>query len=218
MPPVHAARRLPLAVLSLVAIAVLAVACGESRKLDTSGAENKIPRQLHREYPKARVGDTKCEPGKVKLAAGVTFTCTSTLDGQPVQMSVVEDDSHGNVRFVLDKPVVYVPDMTKDLADKFGTKSQGSSSPATPPKVSCPGAPTRVLSVLGSFRCTLTVDGQATSYSVVVCDPKPQLLYVPTDQLKDPAAACKKGAGSSGSGGSAGPSTTTTPAGQLPGD
>ncbi len=191
---------------------VLLAACGSTGKLDTSKAEQLIPKTLRRSYPGTEVGTTTCKPRKVKLAAGVTFNCSTSLDGQPLVATAVQDDKHGNLRFVLDKPVVYVPQVAKDLASKFGnTASSNGTPPATPPVASCAGKKARVLAVLQSFTCTLSVEGTPVPYSVVACDAVPHLVYLPSESLTDPAKACQQSKlGSSGS-----PSSTSD---QLPAD
>lgn len=193
---------------ALLALGIVAAGCGSAGGLSTSKAETKIPAELRQRYPGVDVGATTCSPKHVKRQAGVTFTCALTVQGQKVDASVVQEDDHGNVSFLLDKVVLSVPKIQADLATKFAKVAAGSGA-AGPPTASCPGDPVRVLDVYGSFRCSLTIAGQPAQYAVLVCDSTPRLLYVAAASVRDVATACRQGSGTSGSGGA---SSSTLPA------
>ncbi|HVX16427.1 MAG TPA: DUF4333 domain-containing protein [Acidimicrobiales bacterium] len=191
---------------TLLVLCVVVVGCGSAAGLSTSKAETKIPSQLRQRYPGIEVGATTCSPKHVKRQAGVTFTCKLTVQGQKVDASVVQEDDHGNVSFLLDKVVLSVPKIQADLVTKFAKVAAGSGATG-PPTASCPGDSVRVLDVYGSFRCSLTIAGEATQYAVLVCDSTPRLLYVAAASVTDVGTACQQGSGTSGGTSAGSPST-----------
>jgi hypothetical protein len=61
-------------------------------------------------------------PSGVEAKAGNTFTCTATLDGQPVSYTVSQDDDKGNVH-IQSSGFVAVPRIEQLLTDRVGAQS-----------------------------------------------------------------------------------------------
>ncbi len=104
MPPYPPApRRRTGLVIGLVAagLAVLAVLAGGAlllfgtKTIDRSSVESEIVR-LTQEQAGVAPTDVRC-PDDIEVAAGGTFSCTATLDGQPITYSVRQQDDQGNL-------------------------------------------------------------------------------------------------------------------------
>jgi hypothetical protein len=192
MTPMPSARRLLAAPVVALALVLLA-SCGDAGKLETSRASTKIPSELRKTYRGVQVGKTTCTPVKVKLAAGVPFSCVTTIEGQTVHIAVVQDDQKGNVSFTLDKGIVVSVERANDLVKMLSKPSTDSSAPSLPPPsaADCPGPAVRVLDKLQSFQCSVTISGAPTPYQVILCDLPAHFTYLPGETVADPAATCR---------------------------
>lgn len=181
---------------TVAALALVAGACGTD-KLATSRAEDKIPHAIKSQYPHVSVGTTTCHPDKVKLKEGVTFSCRTSIDAQPVMAKVREEDDKGHVGFQLNKTVVGVARTEKDLGRKL-TAQQDQGGGNAPARATCPGPRTRVLAVHEGFRCNVTANSAVVAYQVIACGLGGQLAYVPAAEASDPAKACTKASAKTG--------------------
>jgi hypothetical protein len=94
--------------------------------------------------------DVKCPEG-VKAETGGTFTCTGTVDGQPVNYFVTQDDDKGHLTITNDR-IVKLSEVESVLAQKVG------SDVGVPVTVSCePAGKTVVVNAPGTpIACTAT--------------------------------------------------------------
>ena len=194
MTAMRSVHRLFAASVAVVACVVLVAACGDAGKLQTSRATTKIPAELRQTYKGVQVGKTTCTPAKVKLAAGVPFSCVTTIEGQQVHVAVVQDDQKGNVSFTLDKGVVVSADRAADLVKTLSKTTSSSTIPSTPvpSSATCPGPAVRVMDKLQSFQCSVVIDGAPTPYMVILCDLPSSFTYLAGDTVSDPAGTCKQ--------------------------
>jgi Domain of unknown function (DUF4333) len=104
MPPYPPApRRRTGLIIGIVAagLAVLVVLAGGAlllfgtKTIDRSSVESEIVR-LTQEQAGVAPTDVRC-PDDIEAAAGGTFSCTATLDGQPITYSVRQQDDQGNL-------------------------------------------------------------------------------------------------------------------------
>jgi uncharacterized protein DUF4333 len=79
----------------LGALAAAALLLLGTRTLDEAKVQAEVVRITQEQAGVAPTG-VQC-PDDVAVQAGATFTCTATLDGQPVTYSVRQDDDKGNV-------------------------------------------------------------------------------------------------------------------------
>jgi Domain of unknown function (DUF4333) len=87
--------------------------------LDESKIEAEIVR-ITQEAAGVAPTDVTC-PSGVKAEAGASFTCTATLDGQPVSFVVKQDDDRGNVK-IQSRGFVAVDKIESVLAERTQKK------------------------------------------------------------------------------------------------
>ncbi|MGY1603160.1 DUF4333 domain-containing protein [Geodermatophilus sp. SYSU D00815] len=94
------------------------------KTLDTAEAESRIS-ALVEEQAGVAPADVTC-PADVEAEAGATFSCTATLDGQPISVSVTQTDDEGNVEFTVDNTVVPVAAVEEDISAQIEAEAEGS--------------------------------------------------------------------------------------------
>ncbi len=80
-------------VVALTAVVVLAVGC--TKTLDTSSLETDLANQLERELGLTSV-QVSC-PDSLKVQAGTSFTCTATGPDSTFEITVTQNDDQGDV-------------------------------------------------------------------------------------------------------------------------
>jgi hypothetical protein len=79
----------------LVALAGAALLLFGTKTIDRGSVESEIVR-LTQEQAGVAPTDVRC-PDDIEVAAGGTFSCTATLDGQPITYTVKQQDDKGNL-------------------------------------------------------------------------------------------------------------------------
>jgi hypothetical protein len=89
------------AVVALVLGMLLGMGCDDT--IDAGDAEDTIKRDLEQRYPAATITDLDCpdEPDEDDV-----LTCDTTIEGTPVQVSVVLDEDLDYDQMILDKAVI----------------------------------------------------------------------------------------------------------------
>ena len=102
-------------------LAVGAVFLFGTTTIDTAEAQRQIA-ALTEEQVGVAAADVQC-PEDVEAAAGSSFSCTATLDGQPVTFTVNQTDDEGNVQITGDNQFVVVADVEAFLAQEIGDQA-----------------------------------------------------------------------------------------------
>ncbi|MGY1688693.1 DUF4333 domain-containing protein [Geodermatophilus sp. SYSU D01105] len=92
------------------------------RTLDTAEVERQIA-ALTEEQVGVAASDVSC-PEDVEAAAGGTFPCTGTLDGQEVSFTVEQTDDEGNVQISGDDTLVVVAAVEESVAQQVGAEAE----------------------------------------------------------------------------------------------
>jgi hypothetical protein len=143
-----------LTVVALVIGSAVLGACAE--KFDEATSEKRIQQSLEQLYPKAAVTHVDC-PKKAKQAKGATLTCSTTVDGAPVQASVQFVDDHGSYETVtLDKAVIDTATAQQAIADRLGAQDDSHDV-----SLDCGTQPYLIGDAGATFDCA--VEGVATS-------------------------------------------------------
>ncbi len=80
-------------------VAVVLVAAGCTKSLDTSGLESTLQAQV---APTLNAGDVTVScPDNVKVKAGGTFSCTATAGAKTFTLTVTQTDDQGTVTWKL---------------------------------------------------------------------------------------------------------------------
>ncbi|MGY1638167.1 DUF4333 domain-containing protein [Geodermatophilus sp. SYSU D00742] len=109
---------------ALVLIAGLAVGAlflFGTTTIDTAEAERQIA-ALTEEQVGVAAADVSC-PEDVEAEAGGTFSCTATLEGQPIGFTVEQTDDEGNVQIESDEMLVVVATVEQSLARQVGDEA-----------------------------------------------------------------------------------------------
>jgi hypothetical protein len=88
-------------------VAVVTACSGGSSTLDSKEVEGTIRAQLRKDFAGARVGEPKC-PDNVKKKTGKQFTCTVTVSGEPVPITVTQTDRDPGYRALREVAVLDV--------------------------------------------------------------------------------------------------------------
>lgn len=101
-----------------VALAVLAVGCGGAGRVDT----REVERSLVSDYVvvEGAVVETADCPNQVDRGAGGTFVCAVTVDGQQLDVRVVQVDDDGTVRFEQQHDVFDAAQVAGEVASEMG--------------------------------------------------------------------------------------------------
>ena len=88
-------------------VAVLAACGGGSSTLDSKEVAGTIRAQLRKDFAGAPLGRPKC-PDNVKKKAGKQFTCTATVSGEQVPITVTQTDRDPGYRALREVAVLDV--------------------------------------------------------------------------------------------------------------
>jgi len=106
------------AVLVLGGLVVGALLLFGTKTLDTAQAERQIA-QATEDQAGVAPTDVSC-PADVEARAGATFTCSASLDGQPITFTVMQTDGDGNIRMDSDNTFVDVATVEASLDEQLG--------------------------------------------------------------------------------------------------
>jgi hypothetical protein len=106
------------AVLVLGGLVVGAVLLFGTKTLDTADAERQIA-QLTEEQAGVAPTDVSC-PADIKAEAGATFSCSASLDAQPISFTVTQTDDDGNVQINSDNSFVDIAAVEASLNQQWG--------------------------------------------------------------------------------------------------
>ena len=126
-PPAHRRRSgaiigaVVAAVLVLGGLAVGALLLFGTKTLDTAEAQRQIA-QLTQAQAGIAPTDVSC-PADIAAESGATFTCSASLDGQPISFTVTQTDDEGNVRIESDNSFVDVATVEAALAEQLGEEA-----------------------------------------------------------------------------------------------
>jgi hypothetical protein len=139
-------RRTRLVLGASLLLAACLTGCGSPDRIDARALERVLPGQLVADHPDV-LADVMC-PSPIRKRAGTVTTCTATLAGTPVVITVTQLDDNGATSAALDKPVFDVEKSAGVLAARF-TQDLGVRT-----TVECDGPAVRVLVVGEVLRCT----------------------------------------------------------------
>jgi hypothetical protein len=106
------------AVLVLGGLVVGALVWFGSSTLDTAEAERQIG-QLTADQTGVAPTDLSC-PADIEAESGATFTCTASLEDQPISFTVTQTDDEGNVQIASDNTFVQVDVVEASLDEQVG--------------------------------------------------------------------------------------------------
>ena len=106
------------AVLVLGGLVVGALVWFGSTTLDTAEAERQIGR-LTADQTGVAPTDLSC-PADIEAESGATFTCTASLEHQPISFTVTQTDDEGNVQIDSDNTFVHVDVIEASLDEQVG--------------------------------------------------------------------------------------------------
>ena len=105
-------------------LAVGALLLFGSKILDTAEAERQIA-QLTEEQAGVAPTDVSC-PADIEAEAGGTFTCSASLEDQPISFTITQTDDDGNIEIVSDNSFVDVAtvevSLTQQLSEVAGVE------------------------------------------------------------------------------------------------
>ena len=105
------------AVLVLGGLVVGALLLFGSKVLDTAEAERQIA-QLTEEQAGVAPTDVSC-PADIEAEAGGTFTCSASLEDQPISFTITQTDADGNIEIVSDNSFVDVATVEASLTQQL---------------------------------------------------------------------------------------------------
>jgi hypothetical protein len=144
-------------------VAVSAAACGEAGEVDAGTLARAIPAAVLARHPEL-VTEVAC-PEPIERGIGIVSVCTGRVAGTAVELTVTQLDDDGNVRVVLDRPLLDVD----DLAARIGERLTGDLG--VPTSVACEGAAVRVLAVDDQIRCDATdPDDRTLTFVATILD------------------------------------------------
>ncbi|WP_116453515.1 DUF4333 domain-containing protein [Blastococcus litoris] len=89
-----------------------------AKTLDTADVETQVQR-LTAEQTGVAPEDVAC-PADVEAESGAAFTCTASLEGQPISFTVTQTDDEGNVQIESDNTFVDVGTVEASLDEQLG--------------------------------------------------------------------------------------------------
>jgi len=142
-------------------VAVVAACTGGSSTLDSKKVEATIRTQLRKDFPGAPVGRAQC-PDNIKKKTGKQFTCTASVSGEPVPITVTQTDRDPGYRPVREVAVLDVAKVQTFVQmqydQKVGVQVTASCAPGKTVLVARPQT---------TIPCTVT-DSQGTTDTVQV--------------------------------------------------
>jgi hypothetical protein len=162
-------------VVVLGVLAVGALLLFGTKTLDTVEAERQIT-QMTEEQAGVAPTDVSC-PAEIEAESGATFTCTASLEDQPMSFTVTQTDDDGNVRVDSDNDFVDIATVEASLDQQWGEltgvdvvstcDADGHSVLVDGIGAPIPCTVTNALDAADSVEITATVDGSgAVSYEV----------------------------------------------------
>ena len=124
-PPPAPRRRIGVVIAAVVAgvlvlggLVVGALLLFGTKTLDTAEAERQIA-QLTEDQAGVAPADVSC-PADIGAEAGATFTCSASLENQPISFTVTQTDDDGNVQITSDNSFVDVATVEASLTQQLG--------------------------------------------------------------------------------------------------
>jgi len=160
----RAATGMPLLVAGLVAIVAVGLGgCGAGRgTIDARRLDGQISTGLAQRLAIAPPV-VACPPGQ-RDARGVTFSCTTSVDGQALTITVQASDGQGNVRWQPASAIVSAERTAMAINQQFSAQLQ------TPVTSACGARRLVVVAVGATFSCSATVKGQPRQVTVSAQD------------------------------------------------
>ena len=143
------------------AVAVVAACSGGSSTVDSKAVETTIRAELRKDFAGAPVGRAKC-PDNVKKNAGKQFTCTATVSGAPVPISVTQTDRDPGYRTLREVAVLDVAKVQSFVQMQYDQQVGVQVTAAC-----APGKSVLVVRPQTQIPCTVT-DSQGTTDTVQV--------------------------------------------------
>jgi uncharacterized protein DUF4333 len=139
------------------------------RTVDPQSVQQEIVR-ITQNAVQVAPADVRC-PDEIKAETGGTFTCTATVDGQPVTYKVHQDDEKGHLTINFDR-LIKVADLQSGVADLVGKDIDVPVNVTCEPAgrvvlVNTPGSPIACTAInaadpTDSAQITVTVAGDGT--------------------------------------------------------
>lgn len=175
--PPTAPRRSTGTIVGLVVAALVLLAGLGAGALFLFGSRTVEPESVQREIVRitqtavqVAPADVRC-PAEIKAQAGGTFTCTATVDRQPVTYTVRQDDDQGNLTITYDR-LIKVAELESTVGDQVGKDADVAVTVTCEPAgravlVNAPGTPiactaTNATDPTDSARITVTVTADGT--------------------------------------------------------
>ncbi len=129
----HSVKNRTLAAVSLGIAAPVAVlaGCSSSTTLDSAKLNTQIVDQINQVAPNSN--PTVSCPSDVKAEANATFTCTATVAGQEMQLTVTQKDADGNVSYQGDSSIFQLASTQEKLSAKVAESQPGTWTTACNP-------------------------------------------------------------------------------------
>jgi hypothetical protein len=145
------------------ALGLGAVACGGADEVDAGSIERAIPAAVLASHPEL-VTEVSC-PEPVERGVGVVSPCSARIGDTVVELSVTQLDDDGEVRIVLDRPLLDVDDLATRVAERL------TADVGDPTAVVCDGPAVRVLAVGDEIRCVATdTDDRDRTFVATILD------------------------------------------------
>jgi hypothetical protein len=110
-------------VVAVAGLGVAALVVFGTPTLDVADVESEIHRLTQEQATLAPTG-VSC-PADVAVESGATFSCSATLDGQPVTYTVRQTDDEGNVFIESDDDYVLLRQVEASLTEQVGAEAGG---------------------------------------------------------------------------------------------
>lgn len=120
---VFSRRRVTFGAAALLAAGATLTACGGST-LDAEKLNETIVSQVNATDPNVTV-TVDC-PSGIKPEAGGTFDCPATVDGQPLTLTVTQEDDQGNVKYVADSSILSVAEVQSKITTQLTEQVPGT--------------------------------------------------------------------------------------------
>jgi Domain of unknown function (DUF4333) len=128
--------------------------------LSAGSVEAKISDQLARDYH-ITAPEVHC-PRSVPATPGTRFTCTATLDRQPLRVVGTVTDRRGQFEVHATRAVVVMPAAEREITENLSNRVGG------PVSVTCPAPELLVADPGHTFRCTAEIAGVKRQVAVTV--------------------------------------------------
>lgn len=146
--------RIRLVCAGVIGCALLAAACGVSphHTLDSKSVSGEISSQIATAYS-IPAPDVTC-PASIPSRPGQTFQCSTTLEGQPVQIDGTVTGTGNEFTPTPSEPIVAVRPTVSLLSKEIAQQTHHSA------RVDCGPHRVLVVAVGASFKCTATFPGE----------------------------------------------------------